>query len=524
MVYLKKEKSDSDYNLNTDEYSDNADFEIPKSPKQANQLNPLNSNNHPSNETNFNEYKKTAETWTIEQISEEISNLSDQLSKLKKSNSMNNKRSSFTNHSKTQARSARRRLQKNGNCFCRGRYSSSAPMVQCDSCKVWYHQTCVGLTQENCEKMDSFICDECKRERLEELDKRNDFNSNKIRKQPFKNDISKIMTILKNNPNFYHKSTTNFLSLFREGPKTQFKFTKRWTKKSSKNIKARITLYENQLKRLLLKDNNELLYKRIKKLDKSNKNEKFKRGNSVQRIDCIRLNNKLSKLHKQHESDGIFYDKEKLNKIKNLSVNGNEKLTKESLLSDKNKTVDKELNESNKKQPKRKRLKMPITAIKEKHDMKLLKKIKQIMVQHKLSQKAVAKMAKLTGGSTTLSSWLNDNYVYNVPEKEEQLRIWSENFSGTPSKKQSIDKSKRNFIGAKSKSVVTYSKNGGNNVKMEKGTKVDFLSKKKWVSGVILKATKGQYFVKFRTKNGTKKKWVASLAKRVYPAYTKRSK
>lgn len=68
--------------------------------------------------------------------------------------------------------------------------------------------------------------------------------------------------------------------------------------------------------------------------------------------------------------------------------------------------------------------------------------------------------------------------------------------------------------------------------------KVDFLFKKDWIEGRIIKAASGQYLVRFslgvcinnvKKTNGlfkkkTKKKWVASMAKKVCKLYTKRSK
>ena len=33
--------------------------------------------------------------------------------------------------------------------------------VQCDQCQQWYHFTCVGLTREYVEKLDSYICSNC---------------------------------------------------------------------------------------------------------------------------------------------------------------------------------------------------------------------------------------------------------------------------------------------------------------------------------------------------------------------------
>lgn len=35
--------------------------------------------------------------------------------------------------------------------------------VQCDKCQEWFHCMCVGLTKETAEKIDSYVCDSCKR-------------------------------------------------------------------------------------------------------------------------------------------------------------------------------------------------------------------------------------------------------------------------------------------------------------------------------------------------------------------------
>ena len=45
-------------------------------------------------------------------------------------------------------------------CICRGP-DTGEMMIQCDSCKEWYHLTCVSLTPNEAEALDSYTCPNC---------------------------------------------------------------------------------------------------------------------------------------------------------------------------------------------------------------------------------------------------------------------------------------------------------------------------------------------------------------------------
>ena len=34
-------------------------------------------------------------------------------------------------------------------------------MIQCDSCLVWYHGSCVGVQEDEADMIDEYICDLC---------------------------------------------------------------------------------------------------------------------------------------------------------------------------------------------------------------------------------------------------------------------------------------------------------------------------------------------------------------------------
>ncbi len=46
-----------------------------------------------------------------------------------------------------------------GYCVCRQPYDGF--MIGCDGCEEWYHGTCVGITQEQAQKFDKYVCVRC---------------------------------------------------------------------------------------------------------------------------------------------------------------------------------------------------------------------------------------------------------------------------------------------------------------------------------------------------------------------------
>ncbi|MES1920887.1 hypothetical protein MHBO_002504 [Bonamia ostreae] len=86
MVFDRTQKSDSDYNF-ADDDSDHDEFETLKSPKLAQNMATfkLNLESPETTQQSLAYYKKSAETWTVEQISDEISNLTEELEDIKKS-------------------------------------------------------------------------------------------------------------------------------------------------------------------------------------------------------------------------------------------------------------------------------------------------------------------------------------------------------------------------------------------------------------------------------------------------------
>jgi heat shock transcription factor 2 len=44
-------------------------------------------------------------------------------------------------------------------CVCRGPYKGF--MIGCDSCNDWFHGSCIGITEEDGEKLDKFVCARC---------------------------------------------------------------------------------------------------------------------------------------------------------------------------------------------------------------------------------------------------------------------------------------------------------------------------------------------------------------------------
>jgi len=65
-------------------------------------------------------------------------------------------------------------LQEDNYCILKckyGRKSRNLPMIQCDSCKNWYHTKCLGFTPENLQKYvgngKSWFCPECEKSDIE---------------------------------------------------------------------------------------------------------------------------------------------------------------------------------------------------------------------------------------------------------------------------------------------------------------------------------------------------------------------
>ncbi|XP_020231356.2 chromatin remodeling protein EBS, partial [Cajanus cajan] len=46
-------------------------------------------------------------------------------------------------------------------CKCEMPYNPDHLMVQCETCMDWYHPACVGITIEEANKLDHFVCSEC---------------------------------------------------------------------------------------------------------------------------------------------------------------------------------------------------------------------------------------------------------------------------------------------------------------------------------------------------------------------------
>ena len=47
-------------------------------------------------------------------------------------------------------------------CFC-GRNNDEVFMIMCDKCKVWYHGECVGITPEEGENIEEYLCSRCRK-------------------------------------------------------------------------------------------------------------------------------------------------------------------------------------------------------------------------------------------------------------------------------------------------------------------------------------------------------------------------
>jgi hypothetical protein len=46
-------------------------------------------------------------------------------------------------------------------CMCQKPWNPNQFMVGCDTCNEWYHDTCLGIPQEDLEKLDKFMCMWC---------------------------------------------------------------------------------------------------------------------------------------------------------------------------------------------------------------------------------------------------------------------------------------------------------------------------------------------------------------------------
>ncbi|KAH8922818.1 hypothetical protein BT69DRAFT_208785 [Atractiella rhizophila] len=46
-------------------------------------------------------------------------------------------------------------------CICLGEEDASRAMIQCDSCLLWHHLSCVGFTEEEAKQIDDWYCDKC---------------------------------------------------------------------------------------------------------------------------------------------------------------------------------------------------------------------------------------------------------------------------------------------------------------------------------------------------------------------------
>jgi hypothetical protein len=46
-------------------------------------------------------------------------------------------------------------------CMCQKPWNPNQFMVACDECNEWYHDVCVGMLQEELEKLDKFVCMWC---------------------------------------------------------------------------------------------------------------------------------------------------------------------------------------------------------------------------------------------------------------------------------------------------------------------------------------------------------------------------
>eukprot|EP00468_Gymnochlora_sp_CCMP2014_P009126 CAMPEP_0167763366 /NCGR_PEP_ID=MMETSP0110_2-20121227/13323_1 /TAXON_ID=629695 /ORGANISM="Gymnochlora sp., Strain CCMP2014" /LENGTH=137 /DNA_ID=CAMNT_0007650423 /DNA_START=9 /DNA_END=425 /DNA_ORIENTATION=- len=47
-------------------------------------------------------------------------------------------------------------------CICNDTYQDGDFMIQCDMCNDWFHGECVGIEEEEGEKIDEYICKFCR--------------------------------------------------------------------------------------------------------------------------------------------------------------------------------------------------------------------------------------------------------------------------------------------------------------------------------------------------------------------------
>jgi len=49
-------------------------------------------------------------------------------------------------------------------CICAEAYNPDLSMVECDICRDWFHTTCVNLSEDEVESLQSFVCDGCSKD------------------------------------------------------------------------------------------------------------------------------------------------------------------------------------------------------------------------------------------------------------------------------------------------------------------------------------------------------------------------
>jgi len=52
-------------------------------------------------------------------------------------------------------------------CICKTPYDDSRWYIGCDSCQDWFHGECIGLSKEDGDLMDTYVCEACKKKRNE---------------------------------------------------------------------------------------------------------------------------------------------------------------------------------------------------------------------------------------------------------------------------------------------------------------------------------------------------------------------
>ena len=46
-------------------------------------------------------------------------------------------------------------------CVCRGPYSKHRFMIECYSCKEWFHGDCVGVSEGDADNIEDYYCSQC---------------------------------------------------------------------------------------------------------------------------------------------------------------------------------------------------------------------------------------------------------------------------------------------------------------------------------------------------------------------------